>query len=310
MVKIKRSVIQIANSTQLISLPRKWSLKYNIQKGDELEIEERGNKISVSTEKDIEGHDIEVNPPHLKNITERYITTAFRVGIDEVRVNFNTEENPELLEYISKTLDGQTIGYEIIKQEKNSFTIKDLSGGDSTSFDTALRRSFIILTTMAVDSLGFMKNKDVNNLKDMYFRDRSINKFTNFCGRLLLKKGQFDLKETAFYYHFIRSFEAMADQYSLMCTYYSDKLTPLNKKVFEVYKEINDMVLEFYKLFYKYDKSKLDELFIKIKSIDGATKLLYSLKKSDPVVSYYLASITRRTKELIDSLIEFHIKEG
>ena len=29
---MKRKVIQIANSTQLISLPRKWTIKYGIKK--------------------------------------------------------------------------------------------------------------------------------------------------------------------------------------------------------------------------------------------------------------------------------------
>ena len=307
---MKRSVIQIANSTQLISLPRKWSKKFNVEKGDELEVSEQVNKILVSTDKDIDGQNIEVNPPHLKNVTERYITTAFRSGIDEVKINFNTEENPELLEYISKTLDNQTIGFEILKQEKNHFTIKDLSGGDSTSFDTSLRRSFILLTSMAVDSLEFIKKKDVNNLKDMYFRDRSINKFTNFCGRLLLKKGQFDLKKTAFYYHFIRSFEALADQYSLMCTYYSKSLGTVHKKVFETYKEINEILLEFYEIFYKYDKEKLNNLFSKIRDMETKTRSLHSLNKTDHLVSYYLTTITRRIKELVDSLIEFHLNEG
>ena len=35
-VIMKRKVIQIANSTQLISLPRKWSQKYGVKKGDEI----------------------------------------------------------------------------------------------------------------------------------------------------------------------------------------------------------------------------------------------------------------------------------
>ena len=45
---MKRKVIQIADSTQLISLPRKWAQKFNIKKGDELEVEEHDNKIVVS----------------------------------------------------------------------------------------------------------------------------------------------------------------------------------------------------------------------------------------------------------------------
>ena len=35
---MKRKVIQIAESTQLVSLPRKWALANNIRRGDELEV--------------------------------------------------------------------------------------------------------------------------------------------------------------------------------------------------------------------------------------------------------------------------------
>ena len=310
MVSIKRRVIQIANSTQLISLPRKWSVKYGVKKGDELEIEENGSKLNISTEGGIASQSIEINPPHLKNITERYITTSFRAGVDDVKVNFSVEENPELLEYITKTLDGQTIGFEILRQEKNFFTIKDLAGTGSTSFESSLRRSFILLTSMAADSLEFLKKKDVHNLNDMYFRDRAINKFTNFCSRLLLKNGQFDVKNTAFYYHFIRSFEALADQYSLMCTYYAKKLTPINKEAFEKYKEINEILMKFYEIFYKFDKKELGNLFLRIRDMENTTRELYSLKKTGPMVSYYLASIIRRIKELVDSLVEFNLDKG
>ena len=58
---MKRKVIQIANSTQLISLPREWAKKYNIKKGDELEIEAKGNKLEICCEKDIELENISIN---------------------------------------------------------------------------------------------------------------------------------------------------------------------------------------------------------------------------------------------------------
>lgn len=307
MVDIKRKVIQIANSTQLISLPRKWTQQYNVNKGDELELKEQGNKILISTEKDPDGKIISIDPPHLKNITERFVTTAFRAGVDEVRINFSSDKNPELLEYISTTLDGQTIGYEILSQEKNHFIIKDLSGGDSTSYETALRRSFILLTSMANDSYEALKKRDVPVLKEMYFRDRSINKFTNFCSRLLLKKGPMDFKNTAFHYHFVRSFEALADQYSLMCTYYANNDTPVHKKVINSFKDINEVLMGFYDLFYKYDKVELNNLFSKLRDLEAEMRSHFSLSKSDPVITYYLSTIVRRIKEIFDSLIEFRI---
>lgn len=61
MAKVGRKVIQIANSTQLISLPRKWTQKYGVKKGDELEVVEDGSKVIISTEKGQESGNIEVD---------------------------------------------------------------------------------------------------------------------------------------------------------------------------------------------------------------------------------------------------------
>ena len=68
--------------------------------------------------------------------------------------------------------------------------------------------------------------------------------------------------------------------------------------------------MKFYEIFYKFDKKELDSLFLKIRDMENTTRELYSLKKTDPMVSYYLASIIRRIKELVDSLVEFNLDKG
>ena len=98
---MRRKVIQIAGSTQLISLPRKWAVQHGIKKGDELEIEEKGNKILISTGKGIESKNAEIDPPHLTNVTERYITSFYRSGCKEIRVNYSSKDNPELVETLN-----------------------------------------------------------------------------------------------------------------------------------------------------------------------------------------------------------------
>ena len=94
---MKRRVIQIANSTQLISLPRKWTQKYGVKKGDEMEVEEQGNKILISTEKGAELGHIEIDVTGLDRTTILYyIQTLYRTGYDEIKVNFN---NPTTIHY-------------------------------------------------------------------------------------------------------------------------------------------------------------------------------------------------------------------
>ncbi len=268
-------------------------------------MEENGSKIIVGTEKAADSENSVVNPPHLKNITERFVTTSYRNGCNEVRINFDPELDRGLLEYIHQKMDDQTIGYEMIKQEKDYCIIKDLSGPAGGEFDTALRRSFLLVNTMAKDMLDAFKKNDLEELKNMYYRDRSINKFTNYCSRQLVLKGYKDYKKTSFFYHFLRDFEAMADQYSLMAVYYSNKPSKIRKEFLDALQKDNEILFDYYELFYNFDKAKLNEMFKKIKSFDP--KSLYRLKNMDLVMISYVDSIHRRLKELVDSLIEIKL---
>ncbi len=56
---MKRKIIQIADSTQLVSLPRKWCKRLNLRKGDEIDIQEKVNPLIVSTQGNREGEKVE-----------------------------------------------------------------------------------------------------------------------------------------------------------------------------------------------------------------------------------------------------------
>ena len=84
---MKRKVIQIANSTQLISLPRKWSQKYGVKKGDELEVEDDGSRIIISTEKAQELGNIEVDISGAdRDFLLFLIRSLYIKGYDEIKL--------------------------------------------------------------------------------------------------------------------------------------------------------------------------------------------------------------------------------
>ena len=93
---MKRKIIQIADSTQLVSLPRKWSLKYNIKKGDEVEVEEQGNKLLVSTEKGVELKSIEIDVTELDRTTILYYLQSLLQGdsFQLINLRFNRKHLP------------------------------------------------------------------------------------------------------------------------------------------------------------------------------------------------------------------------
>jgi len=86
---MKRKVIQIAGSTQLVSLPRKWSIEHNLMKGDELEVEEEGNTLLVSTGKAVDSGSVEVDVSSLDRDSLMFLIRAlYKNGYDEIILNF------------------------------------------------------------------------------------------------------------------------------------------------------------------------------------------------------------------------------
>ena len=70
---MKRKVIQIAGSTQLVSLPRKWAKEHNVRKGDEVDVQENGNTVIVTVGNLNMVEKAEIDITNLKTMIPRYI---------------------------------------------------------------------------------------------------------------------------------------------------------------------------------------------------------------------------------------------
>ncbi|MBI2654801.1 phosphate uptake regulator PhoU [Candidatus Woesearchaeota archaeon] len=255
-VSIKRRVIQIANSTQLISLPRKWSVKYGVKKGDELEIEENGNSLQINTDKEFTVEKVELDISDLDPMILRSVVALYKRGVDEIRITF---DKPELIDSIQKAIGKEAVGYEITEQGKNYCIIKHVSG-ELEDFEPVLRRTFLLLTSMANESLTSIKKGEFENLKNIAFLEEANNRFTTTCRRFLNKKGYVNNKKIGPLYYIIEEMENIADQYKYLCDYiYSmkSKKIKLSKEVIEMYEKTNEMLNLFYEIFYKFDKQKL-----------------------------------------------------
>ncbi len=50
---MRRKVVKLGPATLVVSLPSKWTKKFSINAGDELEMEEHNKNLIISTEKGI-----------------------------------------------------------------------------------------------------------------------------------------------------------------------------------------------------------------------------------------------------------------
>lgn len=297
-MKIKRKVVLHGPSTLTISLPASWVKKFNVRKGDELNLEEFGNELRINSEKEFDLEKKQINIKDFKRLGKTYLTSSYRDGYSEIDLNYS---NNDYIKTIQDILSKEITGFEIIKQNSNSCVIKDLTGHSRDEFDNALKRIWLLIIDISEESLDALKKKDVAKLKGIYLMDYSINKFSNYCLRLLIKKGHINFRKTPLYYHLIKSLEEIADNYKDLCTFYSDNIKKIDDNLIIIFTRINEYFNEIYQLFYKYDEQKIENLFRKTKITHNKT----SNSKNNP--AYYLVSISENIKTLLPVLVEINL---
>jgi phosphate uptake regulator len=256
---MKRKVIQIADSTQLISLPRKWCIEHNIKKGDELDVEPAGNTIVINSSPTPRVESTTIRLKDFGVLAPRCIHSLYKKGVDEIRINF---ESPDDLAIIQNSLKNETVGYEIVEHTDEHCLIKNVSG-QIEGFDPLLRRTFLLTITLAEDGFEAIKSKNMGKLRNVVSLEQSNNRLTTMCRRSLNKFGSEQYSKIGPIYYIVESLEKIADQYKYLYTY---MLRPdvqkhkVNPKALAMLADVNEMFKLFYETFYKLDQEKISRL--------------------------------------------------
>jgi len=265
---MKRKVIQIADSTQLVSLPRKWALQHGVKKGDEIEVVAEGNKIIISTEKGEELGSVEVDITDLDGNSLMFlIRCLYYRGYNEIRVIFN---KPTTMHYrIGKEVTVISLihkevnklnGIEIIQQKENFCLIKDISEGTIKEFDDVLRRIFLLLQDASKDLLGGIKSGDMVLLNTINEKYNTITKFVAYNLRLLNKFGYPDSKKTNSYYNTISAINEVIGVIRYSSRYVQSKKIKISKETISLLSSIHSTLELYIDFFYKFDFKKADEI--------------------------------------------------
>jgi phosphate uptake regulator len=306
---MKRKIIQIAESTQLISLPRKWAIAHNLKKGDELEITEEGNKLIVNVEKIPEFKSIELNLDGLDRTSIIYlIRSAYKMGYDEIVLKFN---NPVTKHYrigkeekVISIIHGEVnrlTGIEVIQQKDDFCIVKQLSTVSVNEFDTALRRIFILLKDIITDITTGIENNDRVLIETIEEKHDTITKFVSFCLRLLNKYGYKESNKTAVIYHIISTIDKIVDSIKYAAREFMKYNQKLKKDAIDVIGEIKKSIIGYSDLFYKFDFKKASELY---KDRDIVLKNIEQTYKKIPGKELLILEKLGSTLELITDITE------
>ena len=280
---MKRKVIQIANSTVLVSLPRKWVIENNIKKGDEVEITEKGKSILIGSEGKPENITVEVDYEKLEPLMPKWIYSLYKKGIDTVIVKI---KSPEQVLHIQEALK-YTIGFEIFEHGANTCTIKSVSS-NIEGFDQILRRTFNLLISLADETVNALESGDKGQIANAIELETVNDRYTTMCRRILNKQGSETL---------IGPLYVVVDNIEKIADYYMNILKEIhpsqNKKVnTAMLKETNDLLKEFYECYYKYNVKQSAEIMQNYKKmVEQYRRKINSSNPDERIMAHFANNI-------------------
>lgn len=314
---MKRKVMRIGPATLVVSLPSVWAKKFNIKKGEDIDVEERGRSLSISTEKQSSLDSAMLDVTKIQPLIFRAIGILYKLGYHKMILKYEegTKKYKNMVyteyELIRKALKLDT-GVDIseMKKTKSGNYIIGIERAlvEPREFNNTLNQAFLHLNFLAEETLNAIEKKDKTIISHISMADDMVNQTTNFCLRVLNRKGHDDFKKTPFIYGIIEGIEQIGDLHRLAYLYFCyRKSLKVSSDCLNLYKEVNSFVNGFYSLYRKFDIKSLVALADKGKDLIEKIENSFSkFPKDDMAILSYLNMITLRTYDLFEPLMAFY----
>lgn len=297
---MKRNIVQQGPTTLMVSLPIKWVRKYGLKKGEQVNVEERGRELTISTEEETERTKTEID---LLNEDYTYIwrmiSTAYVSGYDEIKINF---DKLEILKIVQKIVVEYFVGFEIVEQKKDYCIVKNVSGNRVDEFDAILKRIFLTLIQTSEifrDYLG--KGEDPSLILDL---EKINNRQTYLLKRLLIREGFKIPEKTNFVFTLNFLLEQILNEYKFAVWYINDeKNVKITKKIVEHYDKLHKEIKDVYQLYYNYDNELIEKILVNGLKTNAETGENLVLFKDDARLAHSIVNITEKIRYIANQIV-------
>jgi phosphate uptake regulator len=185
---MKRKLVKQGVSTLMVSLPSKWIKANGLDKGSEIDLEENGNKVIISSDtnvKDKKNINIKINSENSDNL-KNVLTHLYRKGFDKIILEgINTDSLKEIRQ-ITKNL---LLGFEVTESSGNKCTIENISEPTQEKYESIVNRLFFTINETADICLTDFEIGKLDNLNEMKEIKDQHDKFVLFCRRSIINEG-------------------------------------------------------------------------------------------------------------------------
>lgn len=173
---MRRKLIKQGNNALTVTLPAKWLKTNCLEAGNEINIEEEENKITIQPsevkEKPKKTVEITVDKKQTESFVRMTIVNAYRAGFDTITINTEIPQK-EITSLVNRFLTG----FELFKKKENTYIAESISEPNENNFETMLNKMFYLL-------------KDhIDTIEDPDFTEQAekVQRYDNFLKRCLSK---------------------------------------------------------------------------------------------------------------------------
>lgn len=273
---MKRKLVKQGMRALTVTIPSSWADKNGLHAGDEVELIEFDDALSISTDKKQPTKEITVNVSGLQpSLADRFMARSYQKGYDKITVKF---DDHELLLAIKNKVP-ELMGFEILNISKNEIEVQVVSSHLDLDFDVILRRAFLILMDMAKTCHDAWKSNDKKSLENIFQQDFDVNRFLYFCLRHLNKSQKVTSFGRSIIYYLIESLEDLGDEMKELGRQLT-KSKP-DDGILHILSKMNEMFRISYEFFYSPDKNRVARAFKLSKEISVLIDKALEAKNKD-----------------------------
>lgn len=294
----RRKIVKHGPSTLTVSIPTIWANKHGIKKGTEVILTALHSSLTISTLEPQQENKQEINLVDRGDLIEKAICGCYKAGVNELAIYFDTQEE---LEAIHTALTYGVVGWEIFDETNTKIQVRTLSNTNYKEFNPILRRLFLSILTIAEDSLDAAKKKDVQAAQKLILRDRTVNKLSDVCRRIINQSKQIEYERPAVLYHIVAQLEKIADVFKELNELFVEKES-FSLESLETYAQATRCLRDFYEMFFQYNLDRLVEYSQKT----TALKKKIAQQKTITREMILIEMLTRECRNLTGALLTLY----
>ena len=288
---MKRKLIKQAGQAVTITLPIDWIRSNNLKPGDEIDLEiNKKDLILRSYKKTVTGRtkmDTTGFPMRMKYL---YNNAGYARGVDQIDLVSDKGYYPDL---------SQSIGFAVVKQKGQQFTIRDVSGVSSEDLDEIFKRVFQMLIGFldsAIEDIFGPNKEDMDVLKNI---DGEINKFALFLQRSIMKSSHPEKEMGKIMFAASFQLEKIGDEILRLWRASVKYQVSKDKKIKDVVILSRKGLESAFKIYYQSDVKNVEQLLRIKKSIRKKAFDLYSIDSDTANFLFHAVRIVEESSDFI-----------